>query len=302
MTSLFDLPGFGEQAKSWSSVECHGVPTVVDFYKNPLRQAEREYFESIFARLPDGPYKRESHKRFLSQTPAHHLGAWYEWMVYDWLDGLGKTVTLQQSVAKGPRGPSKPDFLVQSSDDLRIFIEVSAVQESAKDQELRGHMGKALTAGFPAGWIPAGTGSYQTMGGRLEHKVGQHPGISGIPGSAYVICLCLESNLIDSNSVITQFLGTDRRTLSGDPHCAFDGIIFERDHKGTVYAKHRDVSALLVASKKRTSVEDGFKLNLELIQNPYAATPIRATEFGQLRRYVVVSKTDTSYYMHWIHR
>lgn len=286
MSSLFDSPNFIRLLDSYSSDELEQLPPVIDLYKNPLRQKEREHLETVFARLPEGSYKREIQNRFLLPEPiSAHLGAWYELMVYDWLDGLGKNPILQPSI---PNSKSKPDFLVES-DGLQIFIEVTVVQESRKDRDV----------GRRRGWWPAATATFETMRESLIKKMGQHPGIP--PQSAYVMCLCLENRLIWPDEVRTCFLGSESVVLkSRELRPEYDGEIFEK-HDDMLLVKHRNVSALLVARRSGASIDEGYELVFELIQNPYAFTPIPETEFGPLRRYIAISETETrKFVMKWV--
>ena len=281
MDSLFDLPEFKKLLDSPPLDRSRQVPRAVDLCSNPLRRKEREHIEAIFGRLPDSSYKREVQNRLLSQDLGNHLGAWYELMVYDWLDGLGKATTLQPSIADAK---STPEFLVES-DGLQVFIEVTVLQEAHGDTDV-GDV-----------WWTEATDTFRKIGDKLREKSGQH---AIPPGSAYVICLGIESRLIELGDVKTYFIGGESVGKSGDLYPNLNGEIFEIHDNMPLLVKHRDVSALLVARRNRASIEDGYKLVFGLIQNPFALTPIPETEFGQLRRYVVVSETQTHHTMKWV--
>ena len=170
MSSLFDFPEFKSLLGSSAVHEPEQMPPVVHLYLDPLRRKEREHIEAIFARLPKGSYKKEITDRLLSQNLGDYLGAWYELMVYDWLDKLGKEPALQPSI---PNGKSRPEFMIKSS-GLQIFIEVTVVQEARRDRDEGGV------------WWPAATRTFKKIGDKLREKSRQHQ----IPqGSAYVICL-----------------------------------------------------------------------------------------------------------------
>jgi len=290
MSPLSDLPQFKKMLDGYLSDKSKQRSPAVDLYTNSLRRKEREHIEAIFARLPESPYKREVQDRLLLRDLGSYLGAWYELMVYDWLDRLDKNPTPEPAI---PNSSGRPDFLIESS-GLRIFIEVFVAQVSAEDENVAG---KARTV-----W-PAATATFRRMGGRLEKKMGKYSQITQMPHTAYVICVCLESRLIELREVITFFLGNEvynLQTCRLEP--ALDGQIFER-HAGeppSAADYYRHVSALLVAKRFRDSIGSDYRIEFGLIQNPYAFTPIPETEFGYLRRYVVVSETETLFTMKWV--
>lgn len=284
MESLFALPKFRKLLDTYSSVNVEQLPTSVDLYKNPFRQNEREHLEGIFARISDASYKRDVQRRLLSPDLSSYFGAWYELMVYNWLELMGKHPVPQPSI---PNAKSKPDFLIRS-DGLQIFIEVTVVHEAQKDQDVRKQ----------TSWLPAATATFETMRGRLIDKMGQH----SIPqDSAYIICLCLESRLINLSEVKTCFFGGESVVLkTGDLRANFDGEIFENQPGYPLLVKHRDVSALLVAKRNEQSIENGYKPIFGLIQNPYALNPIAQDEFEDIQRYVIISETESHFEMKWI--
>lgn len=281
MNSLFDLPEFKRLLNSPAVHEPEQMPPVVDLYINPLRPKEREHIDAIFARLPKSSYKKEITDRLLSQNLGDYLGAWYELMVYDWLDGLGKEPALQPSM---PNGKSRPEFVIESN-GLQIFIEVTVVQQAQRDRDVGGV------------WWPAATSTFEKIGDKLREKSGQHQ----IPqGSAYVICLGLESRLIRSGEVKTYFIGGECVGKSGELYPNLDGEIFEIHTDMPPLVKYPHVSGLLVARPNTATIEDGYRLIFRYIQNPYALASIPETEFGPLRRYVVVSETETHRTMKWV--
>jgi hypothetical protein len=283
MGSIFDVPRFAELLDGSSQNQAEGLPAV-DLYRNGSRRKEREYIEAVFARLPEGSYKSDLQRRFLSPNTSDYLGAWYELMVYDWLDGLGKNPVLQPLLSTGK---SKPDFEIRS-DELQSLIEVTVVQQSSNDSHIdRGRV-----------WWPAAIATFETMRNSLIRKIGQH---SIPPGMAYVICLCLETDLIDIEQVKTCFLGGESAAVATRELLPrLDGEVFENHPGMPLLVKHRDVSALLVARRNRTTVDDGFRLLFGLVQNPYAHVRIPDTEFGNLRRYTVIAETETRLTMGWL--
>jgi hypothetical protein len=282
MTSIFDMPRFAKLLNDPLQNQAEEIPAI-ELYRNRLRQKEREYIEAVFARLPEGSYKNDVQHRFLLPGISNHLGAWYELMVYDWLDRLDKNPIPEPSQ---PIGESKPDFKIESSDRLSILIEVTVVQQSNKDD----HIGST--------WWPAATATFETMRGALIRKMGQH---QIPPDMAYVICLCFETNLIDIGEVKTCFLGGESVIIAtGELVPNLDGEIFENHPGMPLLSKHQDVSALLVARRNRATIDDGFKLIFGLIQNPYANIHIPDTEFGNLTRYAAVAKTETHFTMKWL--
>jgi hypothetical protein len=286
ISSIFDSEAFQNLISSLQLNSAEQEPLVVDLYKNPFRQKEHEHIQAILDHLPDRSYKREIGQRLISPNAASHLDAWHELMVYDWLSGLGKELTLQPKIPG-----SKPEFYLESN-GLPLFIEVAVVQESRKD------IGAGTNFGSVRFWWPEATESFKTMMGRLINKMGQH---RGIISAAYVICLCLESHLIDIGEVKTAFLGGESvDVVSGEVRSTLDGLIFENQGDMQLFVKYKNVSALLVARHSGVSPQEGYKLTFGLIQNPYANIPIPQTEFGPLRRFVVVSETEGHFFMKWL--
>src|SRR5262249_3138809 len=188
MSSIFDLPAFQRFTMTTPADEQDQVPPAVALYNDLYRQRERDDIERIFASLPVNSYTPEIQRRLLSEDISNHLGAWYELMVYDWLATLSKNPIPQPTLATSK---SKPDFLVESN-GLQIFIEVAVVKESQADRN------------FVSGGTVT-TATFRTMRERLIDKMGQHPGIPS--NAAYIICLCLNSFLIDLGEVKTCLLG-----------------------------------------------------------------------------------------------
>lgn len=269
MPSLFDSPKF-KQLLGSHLTDGSGQPSpIIDLYKNPTRKKEREHIEAIIRQLPKSSYMQEIESRLLSPEMDKFLGAWHELMVFDWLLGLGKQITLQP-----PIPGSKPEFRYES-DGLPVFIEVAVVQESKKDKVAGRSYGTVRV------WWPEATETFKTMMERLIDKMGQHRGIND---AAYVICLCLESRLIDIGEVKTCFLGGESVDIVSEQlYQNFDGMIFENQDNLPLLVKYRNVSALLVAKHSGVSVDDGYKLTFGLIQNPYSNMPISPDEFGPLR-------------------
>ncbi len=282
--SLFDSPKFKQLLDSYLSSGSEQPPPIVDLYMKPFRVKEREHIEVILGQLNNHSYARRIESRLLL-TPEY-LGAWHELMVFDWLSGLGKQLALQPSIEG-----SKPEFFYESN-GLPIFIEVAAVQESLNDNDV----GK--TIGGVKIWAPEATETFKKLNGVLTHKAGQH---SSIKKAAYVICLCLESRLIDIGEVKTYFLGGEAVDMAGELHPRLDGLVFESQDNLQLPKKYKNVSALLVAKHSRNSAEEGYKLVFGLIQNPYATNPISPNEFGALTRYVIVSETQEHIQMKWLH-
>jgi hypothetical protein len=284
MASIFNLPTFQSSLPNYSTTSSReALPLVISLLFDPLRQTERDHIEDIYHNLPNQQYKHEIQKRFLSLDASNHLGAWYELMVYDWLQKSGNNPITQPSLI-GAR--SKPDFLIQSNSG-HIYVEVAVVQESALDEELR-------TRGS---WATAATATFRTMRERLIDKMGQHPGIpEGIP---YVVCLCLHTFMIDLGEVKTCLLGGESfNVATGELHPMYDGEIFEQN-EDELFVKYQKVSAVLAARSNRSSAENGYKLVFGWVQNPYTSATIQTDEFGDIRRYVIVSRSDTQVDMKW---
>lgn len=245
--------------------------------------------EAILRRLPHNTYKKSVRRRLCSQNANDRFSAWYELMVYDWLESLGKKPVPEPSI---PNCSGKPDFLI-GSDDLQVFIEVFVVQESEVDER---------TSGQPRGVWTEDTATFRRMGSRLTEKMGKYSKIAEMPKAAYVICACLESHLLNMREVLTYFLGGEAYNLkTGKLEPMMDGQIFER-HPGespSVAHQYRHVSALLAVKRVRDSSETDHRLGFGLIQNPFAPTPISENTFGQIQRYVVVSETEAHYTMDW---
>src|SRR5690242_8151592 len=102
------------------------------------------------------------------------------------------------------------------------------------------------------------------MNERLIDKMGQHPGIPA--DAAYVVCLCLNSRLIDLGEVKTRFLGGEAVNINtGELVPLLDGEIFEL-HGDELLVKYTHVSGVLVAKCNRSTLEDGHKLVFGLVQ------------------------------------
>jgi hypothetical protein len=208
-------------------------------------------------------------------------------MVYDWLLKQGKNPSPQPLA---PDGKSKPDFIF-TLNDKSVYIDVASVQESKKDEEL--DEGEAFIQNEKRS-------SFATMRERLIDKAGRHKSISNV-GGIYIICLGLESPFIDSEDVKTCFIGNDSYNIpSGKLRAAINGEIFEQESNGSFLVKYKNVSAILVA-KRNYSLEDTNKLTFEFIQNPYAINEISPTEFGEISRFVVLTKTEEYFKMVWQH-
>lgn len=284
MSSIFDLPDFQRLLTNYSPDQQAQIPPAVELYNDPYRQREREDIERIFANLPVNSYKREIQDRLLLGDTPNHLGAWYELFVYDWLAGLSKNPIPQPTLAGAK---SRPDFLIESN-RLQIFIEVAVVQESRADKDVRQR----------GPWWPAAIATFRTMRERLIDKMGQHPGIP--QNAAYLICLCLNSFLIDLGEVKTCLLGGEAININtGELVPLLDGDIFEV-HGNELFVKYTHVSGVLVARCNRSTLEDGYKLVFGYVQNPYADISIPTNEFGDIRRHVIVSRNDTHFSMKWI--
>jgi hypothetical protein len=282
MSSLFDSAEFLGLLRD-VSLGIIQPPPIVDLYKNPNRQMEREHIQEIHARLTDSSYAREILKRLLSPNTANYLGAWHELMVYNWLVDLGKNPVVQPLL---PNGTSRPDFHF-TSNSLSIYIDVASVQESQKDKDTGKVYGSARMI-----WSEA-TATFSTMQEALRKKMGQH---GSITDAAYVVCLCLESRLINIGEVKTCFLGDESIDTRGRLHHDLNGEIFERNDDRSFLVKYANVSGVLVAKHG-----SDYKLLFGYIQNPYAKFPVRETEFGSLPRFVVTSETKDEIEMGWRH-
>lgn len=283
---MFDSPKFKRLLKASSTAPGNQAP-IIDLCSNPARQKERQHIEAILCRLPNRSFAHDIQDRLLSVDTGNYLGAWNELMVYDWLYGMNMRPVPQPPA---PDGRSKLDFLVET-DSLRIYIDVASVQEARKDKPLGRVYGSARV------WWPEDAATFATMRERLIDKMGQHPTITE---AAYVVCLCLESRAIDIDEVKTCFLGTESVDVAtGMVHPDMNGEIFEIRNDSSCLAKYRSVSALLVAKHSGVSVEDGYRLVFGLIQNPYANIRVHDAEFGELRRYVIVSESEGGLRMAW---
>lgn len=287
MSSFFNSPNFKNLLDNLTSNQSGQLSPIVDLYKNPFREKEREHIEAILARLPNHSYVCDIERRLLSTT--NYLGAWYELMVYDWLYELEKTPIVQPLA---PDGRTKPDFFIKANGTL-IFIDVASVQGSKKDENV-GEIYNSVRVWWPE---DENTAIFKTMRERLLNKIGKHRSITK---EAYVICLGLETPWIDSGAVKTCFIGTESfDPVSGRLRQKLDGEIFEKEENDFFLVKHLNISALLVARHSGVSEEEGYKLVFELIQNPYARIRIHDTEFGEIRRFVVVSESDSYFEMGW---
>lgn len=288
MSSIFDLAKFQRLLSAYSPDQLDHVPPAVALYNDPYRNDERDHIETIFASLPVNSYKREIQRRLLLDDMSNHLGAWYELMVYDWLRTLDKHPITQPPLATGR---SKPDFLIESN-ELPIFIEVASVQESQGDGDLRQR----------GAWSPVASATFRTMRERLVDKMGQHPSIPS--NAAYIICLCLHTSLpgflIELGEIKTCLLGGEAVNIAtGELVPQLDGEIFEW-HEGESWVKYKHVSGILVARSNRSTLEHGHKLIFGYIQNPYANSPVSTDEFGNIRRYIIVSSAETHFSMKWV--
>jgi hypothetical protein len=286
MASLFSSSKFKKLLDLYPADEPGQPPEVIDLYRNPLRQRECEHIENIFAQLPNNSYKEKVQTKLLSENSGDHIGAWYELMVYDWLVGLGKNPIPQPVLQTTNGAEGYPDFLIESN-GLQIYIEVSVIQEAQKDKD-RGIGGVVWTET---------TRTFEKIGDKLREKMGKYE----VPSdSAYVICLGLESRLIDLGEVKTYFLGDEVDLFERDDikdtikfrgtRLNPNGEIFVNDNDidGYLAVKHRDVSALLVAKRNMS----GYRPTFGLIQNPYALVHIPETEFGSITRWVRDSETE----------
>jgi hypothetical protein len=271
MSSILDAPAFRQLLDDYSG-NAEEMPLVLALYRNPHRQQELDYIDAVFERLPEGRVKKRIQREFLSEDPAHHWGAWYELMVYDWLDRLNKNPQLERPLPGG----STPDIKIQSG-PLDIFIEVTHVRESLGDQDIE------------TSWWNADTATFARMTAALKEKSVQHPTIS--PSAAYVICIALENKLIEMSEVKTALFGHEQYSLTtSKTRIDCEGLLFE-NHPDALLVKHRNVSAFLV-TKRDQSTLGAFKLRFGLIQNPYAQVPIPNTEFGNIKRWVPVECDD----------
>ena len=213
-----------------------------------------------------------------------HLGAWYELMVYDWLCKQGKYPYPEPTILDG-----KPDF-VFTSNDKKIYVEVGSVKESKKDKQLEEREDFVLTQT---------TATFAAMRERLIDKACKYESVA-TTGDAYVVCLGLESSLINIADVKTCFLGDDGYNLSsGSIQSTINGDVFARENDGTFLVNYKHISAILVATRNFTLNEDDNKLAFGLIQNPYAVNEIQPTEFGEILRFVVVTKKEKYFQMAW---
>jgi len=246
--------------------------------------------KTILDRLPENAYKKSVRRRLDSQNLSDRDSAWYELMIYDWLESLGKKPIPEPTI---PDSSSKPDFLIRS-EDLEVFVEVFVVQESEEDKN---------TLRQPRVLWTADTATFWRMGGRLTRKMGKYSEITETLGAAYVICACLESHLLNLREVATYFLGNEAYNLAtGTLQFMMDGQIFERhaDEPPSVARRYRHISALLAVKRFRDTPKSDYRLEFGLIQNPFALNPIPEDTFGPIRRFVVVSKTETQYAMDWV--
>lgn len=239
--------------------------------------------------MPNNSYKKRVQRDLRSQNTNDYLSAWYELMVYDWLESLAKKPVPEPSI---PNFSGKPDFLIES-DGLQILVEVFVVQESEVDEK---------TSNQPRVVWTADTATFWRMGSRLREKMGKYFKIAETLNIPYVICVCLdlESLLLDMREVVTYFLGGEAyNPTTGRLNPMENGQIFER-HPGespSLAPQYLHVSALLVC--RRVPLKINHQLQFGLIQNPFALRPIPQNTFGQILRYVIVSETETHYTMNW---
>jgi len=256
-------------------------------FKDVLKK-EQKYIDAIIKNLENNhPNYADAIKKRM-QVETEHLGLWYELMVYDWLWKQRKNPFPQPNA---PDGKSKPDFVFPSN-DKKIYIDVASVQESEKDKEFYERQDF---------WSSESTASFATMRERLLDKAGRHKSIANT-GDAYVICLGLESPLINIEDVKTCFIGNDSYNVSlGKLQSAINGEIFERENSASFLVKYKNVSAILVGKRNYSLNEDENKLEFGLIQNPYAITEIQPVEFSNILRFVVIVKKEKYFQMGWQH-
>ena len=273
--SLFDRTVIEALKIKFSSSGIKGrVPQIIDLYESLNRKNEFEYLEQIFSRIPSGRKKNNLRTSFLSEDDGNHIGALAELMIFDWLEKLGKNPSFETLL---PGNRETPDLLI-NNDDRQIIIEVAAVQESIEDQ---------IIMNSHRGFWPGATSTYKSMGSRLAEKAGKYAKYQ----KPYVICIYLANSIIQLGQIKDYFLGDDTYNFSIEKlQREYNGIIFENNND-EILVKHRHVSGILVAKRNRGSIEEGFKLNFGLIQNPYAhpCSIISPDEFGSIPRYIVSS-------------
>lgn len=95
------------------------TPQIIALDRNSKLSGERDYLERLTSIAP-AEIQRRWLGALISTQDGHHLGAWFEIMLYGWLCDIGRV-----EIEPGIEG-DLPDFMLKSNDQEELFIEAKS--------------------------------------------------------------------------------------------------------------------------------------------------------------------------------
>jgi hypothetical protein len=123
---IFDTPEMERLRKRYASVSDFRVPRIIYLDRDSQLAGERFYLEDLFASAPQQKWSDWLH-RLVNDDEAQHLGAWFEIILYGWLQEIGPVI-----VAPGTEGDDPDMALMIGSQTVVIEANVHLLDPTVR--------------------------------------------------------------------------------------------------------------------------------------------------------------------------
>jgi hypothetical protein len=278
---IFDSEAMLDLRRKYAALDNRHVPEVVFLDRSDRLAAEREILEYLLSVAPIAKQK-DWLGRLVNEDNGQFWGAWFEIMLWEWLQAIGPVTPEPEIVG------DKPDFVLTVGDQ-QIAIEARAYLFTSGSE-------RALSRGKRPGliWIqPIATG----IKAALREKAVQHKSLRKA-NHAYVLAIMLESNLMTPEEVATAWFGTGPVVIEGRRVKAITTNQTGLHYLGAE-VRHTSVSGTLVFQVLWDKHQKRRKLEAYYIQNPYAKVKVNPTIFPVQAKYVAVQEDTAGNTMGW---
>lgn len=279
---IFDSLQMNRLREEYKDKEPSVLPRIVFLDRSDKLSGERQYLEDLIALVPKEKQK-EWLGRILKDDYIHHLGAWFEIMLFGWLNEIAKVDVEPEICGK------KPDFSLHISDN-KIIIEAKVFQDKINFKTI-----KKLELLKPIAFFV----NVKPLRTALKSKADKHKAIRE-EGYPYVIAIMTESIAISDEEVIEAWFGKTKWILDRNCNCIIDECI---DRSGLHFfgteVVHKSISGTLFFNCRYDETLKRRVLIGSYIQNPYSNIQVDPLVFPVRRKFIVLEKDSTGYKMDW---
>lgn len=267
-----------------ATLDNRDVPEIVFLDRSDRLAAEREILEHLLGAAPQFKQK-DWLGRLVNEANEQFWGAWFEIMLWEWLQTVGSAVPEPEIEGNWP------DYALTVGGQ-EIAVEARACLLSPNEREAE----RRLLAGESRGltWFRVDGSGLKPP---LREKAAQHQALRKAH-HPYVLAIMLESTVLTAEEVVTAWFGDEVAIIVGEQVEAVT-----TDRKGLHYwgsdIHHTSVSGTLVFKPSWRRDLKRRVLEAWYIENPFASVTVDPSLFPVQSRYVAVEKSPRGIHMGW---